>query len=143
MFNYDNIGEKIKGLAKAFFFIGAIAAVFAGIFLMSDSEDTVLWGLLMIIAGPIISWVSSWLLYGFGQLIENSDMQVTLLRKMERQLSTLREESAPDAKPAAATVTQAAFVPKAPRENRWKCNECGYDYNVEGKTSCDICGSRR
>jgi len=74
MFNYDNIGEKIKGLAKAFFFIGAIAAVFAGIFLMSDSEDTVLWGLLMIIAGPIISWVSSWLLYGFGQLIENSDI---------------------------------------------------------------------
>jgi hypothetical protein len=27
-----------------------------------------------LIAGPIIAWVSSWLLYGFGQLIENSDI---------------------------------------------------------------------
>lgn len=70
-------------------------------------------------------------------------MQVTLLSKLERQLSMLREESAPEAKSAAASVAQAVFVPRASSANRWKCKECGYDYNVEGKTSCDICGSRR
>ena len=36
----------------------------------------ILYGLLVLIAGPIIAWVSSWLLYGFGQLIENTDQLV-------------------------------------------------------------------
>lgn len=71
---YDNIGGKIKGLAKASFIVVAIAAVITGIVLMVADEDLILYGLLVLIVGPIIAWVSSWLLYGFGQLIENSDI---------------------------------------------------------------------
>ena len=26
------------------------------------------------VVGPIVAWFSSWLLYGFGQLVENSDI---------------------------------------------------------------------
>ena len=74
MFNYENIGDKIKGLAQMAFVVEAIAAVIAGIALMISDEDLILYGLLVLIAGPIIAWVSSWLLYGFGQLIENSDI---------------------------------------------------------------------
>jgi DNA-directed RNA polymerase subunit M/transcription elongation factor TFIIS len=74
MFNYDNIGNKIKGLAQMTFVVEAIAAVITGIALMASDEDLILYGLLVLIAGPIIAWVSSWLLYGFGQLIENSDI---------------------------------------------------------------------
>ena len=71
---YDNIGGKIKGLAKASFIVAAIAEAITGIALMASDEDLILYGLLVLIAGPIITWVSSWLLYGFGQLIENSDI---------------------------------------------------------------------
>ena len=74
MFNYENIGDKIKGLAQMAFVVEAIAAVITGIALMASDEDLILYGLLVLIAGPIIAWVSSWLLYGFGQLIENSDI---------------------------------------------------------------------
>ena len=74
MFNYENIGNKIKGLAQMAFVVEAIAAVITGIALMATDEDLILYGLLVLIAGPIIAWVSSWLLYGFGQLIENSDI---------------------------------------------------------------------
>lgn len=74
MFNYENIGNKIKGLAQMAFVVEAIAAVITGIALMASDEDLILYGLLVLIAGPIIAWVSSWLLYGFGQLIENSDI---------------------------------------------------------------------
>lgn len=74
MFNYENIGNKIKGLAQMAFVVEAIAAVITGIALMASDEDMILYGLLVLIAGPIIAWVSSWLLYGFGQLIENSDI---------------------------------------------------------------------
>ena len=71
---FDNIGDKIKGLAQMVFVVEAIAAVITGIALMASDEDLILYGLLVLIAGPIIAWVSSWLLYGFGQLIENSDI---------------------------------------------------------------------
>lgn len=74
MFKYENIGDKIKGLAQMIFVIEAIAAFIAGIALIASDEDLIPLGLLVIVIGPIIAWVSSWLLYGFGQLIENSDI---------------------------------------------------------------------
>ena len=69
---YDNIGEKIKGLAIAFFIVEAIAAVIAGIALMAIDEDLILFGALTLIVGPVVAWVSSWLLYGFGELIDKT-----------------------------------------------------------------------
>ena len=74
MFSYDNIGGKIKGWAKWIFAIEAIAAVISGFVLMAQNEDMILSGLLVVVFGPIVAWVSSWLLYGYGQLIENSDI---------------------------------------------------------------------
>jgi hypothetical protein len=70
---YDNIGGKIKGLAKASFIVAAIAEVITGIALMA-TDDLIGYGLLVMFVGPIAAWVSSWLLYGFGQLVENSDI---------------------------------------------------------------------
>lgn len=67
---YDNIGGKIKGLAKASFIVAAIAEVITGIALMAADEDLILYGLLVMVVGPIVAWVSSWLLYGFGELID-------------------------------------------------------------------------
>ena len=76
MFNYDNIGGKIKGLAKAAFIVEAIAAVLSGLVMFVEDDDMFLIALLVAIVGPIVAWVGSWLLYGFGQLIENSDTLV-------------------------------------------------------------------
>ncbi len=72
MFNYDNIGGKIKSWAIWIFIVEAIAAIIGGVTLIGN--DDILYGFLTIVFGPIAAWVSSWLLYGFGQLIENSDI---------------------------------------------------------------------
>jgi hypothetical protein len=69
---YDNIGGKIKGLAKASFIVAAIAEVITGIALMATDEDLIGYGLLVMFVGPIVAWVSSWLLYGFGELIDKA-----------------------------------------------------------------------
>ena len=71
---FNNIGGKIKGLATATFIVEAISAIVTGIALMCIDEDLIGIGLLVMLVGPIVSWISSWLLYGFGQLIENSDI---------------------------------------------------------------------
>ena len=67
---YDNIGGKIKGLAKAVFIIEAITAVIMGFVLIATDVDMIPFGLLVMIVGSLVAWVSSWLLYGFGQLID-------------------------------------------------------------------------
>lgn len=69
---YDNIGGKIKGLAKATVFVGAIAGVITGIAIGGSDEDMVPFGLLVMVVGPIVAWVSSWLLYGFGELVDKA-----------------------------------------------------------------------
>ena len=67
---YDNIGRKIKGLAKAIFIAQGISMAITGIVLMCIDEDLILYGVLTLILGPIFAWISSWLLYGFGELID-------------------------------------------------------------------------
>jgi hypothetical protein len=69
---YKNIGKKIKTLAKAMFIIEAIASVISGIALMPIDDEFILYGLLIIFFGPVVAWVSSWILYGFGELVDKT-----------------------------------------------------------------------
>lgn len=74
MFNYDDIGGKIKSLAKVSFIIEAISAVITGLAILVNGNG---WGILIAIAGPFAAWVGSWVLYGFGQLIDNTTPHCT------------------------------------------------------------------
>ena len=70
---YINIGSKIKGLAIVVFILGLIASVISGIIFAVLDDNLVLIGLLAIMLGTIATLTSSLLIYGFGQLFENSD----------------------------------------------------------------------
>lgn len=67
---YDNIGGKIKGLTKWVCIIGSIIMAISGIVCMGQGEDFIPVGILLLILGPVLCWISSWILYGFGELIE-------------------------------------------------------------------------
>ena len=72
MFNYNNIGGKIQGLAKFFFILGAIFSVIGGISTIAAFDGEALGfltAIVVIIVGAIGSWIGSWMLYGFGELI--------------------------------------------------------------------------
>ena len=73
---YDNIGGKIKGLAKAIFIIGAVVSFIAGIALMLVNDNLIFVGVLIWFLGIIVAWVSSWVIYGFGEIIDKvSDIE--------------------------------------------------------------------
>ena len=65
---YDNIGGKIKGLARAIFFIEAIGSIITGIALGVEYEFC----FIICLIGPLVAWISSWLLYGFGELVDKA-----------------------------------------------------------------------
>ncbi len=75
---FDNIGGKIKAFAQVVCLIGIIASVICGIIMMAIGEaGFTLVGFLIMILGPLFSWIGSFMTYGFGQLIENTDTLVT------------------------------------------------------------------
>lgn len=71
---FYNIGQKIKALAVVITWIGIVLSVIAG-FVVSSTGDWQM-GIIIVIAGGLGSWLMSFLLYGFGQLIYNTDILV-------------------------------------------------------------------
>lgn len=73
---FDNIGEKIKSLAVIVCRIGIIVYILAAITMMIigtnsyDGEAITAWGVIVLIAGPLLSIANSFIIYGFGELIE-------------------------------------------------------------------------
>ena len=67
---FENIGGKIKTLAKACTWIGIGVSGLASLGLLFTNFMA---GLLVFAVGALCSWIGSFMLYGFGQLIENTD----------------------------------------------------------------------
>lgn len=83
---FRNIGKKIKVLALIIFIIETAAAVIAGISMMAVDEFLIPSGFLVLVAGPVVAWISSWFMYGFGEIID----KLTAIEK-----NTRGEQSAP------------------------------------------------
>ncbi len=82
---FDNIGDKIKMLAKVICLAGIIISLIAGIALMSNGSGG--FGFLTIVVGALLSWVGTFVLYGFGKLVENSDIMVQGKKTEEPKVS--------------------------------------------------------
>lgn len=68
---FENIGGKIKGFAQAWCWIILIGSVVAWIILLSDwgADEWLPW--IVLLSGLAIV-PSAWVIYGFGQLIEDA-----------------------------------------------------------------------
>ncbi len=79
---FNNIGHKIKSVAKIFTWVGIISCVLCGLVVMFSSGKlngqsfgyaaSIPSGLAIMIIGSICSWLVNLTLYGFGELVENS-----------------------------------------------------------------------
>lgn len=103
---FNNIGEKIKKVAFIFFILSATICVLVGFsYIIADislsatttygettSSTFILTGILYIIIGPLASWLSSIVLYGFGELVANSTILANTVSN-EENLSTGNQQS--------------------------------------------------
>ena len=67
---YKNIGNKIKIVAQISAIFLSIICIIIGI---SYTSQNIFQALLYIILGPFFSWIASFVLYGFGTIVENLD----------------------------------------------------------------------
>ena len=82
---YEKIGSKIKILAKVMFFIGSFGSIMAGVAFMIDKNEFNFIGIIILVAGIILSLVTTWLLYGFGELIEKTSFIATNVYSSKNQ----------------------------------------------------------
>ena len=68
--NIDNVGQKIKGVASATCFLGVLVSILGGGAISVEVNSIV--GLITIVVGVVLSWAGSLMVYGFGELVENS-----------------------------------------------------------------------
>lgn len=69
---FENIGQLIIRMAVWIFAIEVIAAFVGGIAIMYVDESMIVVGLLTIVLGLLVSWVSFCLLVGYGELINRT-----------------------------------------------------------------------
>lgn len=91
---FRNIGDKIKIVAEVSCWLGIVGSVLYGIIIAGRIEDSILLslliGVLIMGLGSLLSWIGSFVLYGFGQLIENSDILVEKADRIEKSVIQMR-----------------------------------------------------
>lgn len=147
---YTDIGEKIQILAKWIFTVETIGAIVTGIILLAD--EYILAGLLTLFCGPIFAWISTWILYAFGQLVEDihdindqtskvynisQNVQILAQPMIDAKAKQAKKEEDEKAKREAQEKTKKASETK---ENApYWCGKCGHDGPYD--ENCPMCGS--
>ncbi|MBO5008585.1 MAG: hypothetical protein J6D26_07100 [Clostridia bacterium] len=67
---FENVGYSLKMLAKIIFATGIAASLVIGGMLIAQGMGYELMAIIIIISGVLCSYMSSLLLYGFGELLE-------------------------------------------------------------------------
>ena len=69
-FSYENIGRKIKGVAIFTVFINALLSIIALFYFLSEDDYPTLVPLLIMLGILIGGFILSWLIYGFGEIVD-------------------------------------------------------------------------
>lgn len=167
---FRNIGRKIKTLALVLFWItlvsGVIASMILGIMLCIRGARYYsmyfLAGFGVIIFGSaisfLVSWIGSFFMYGFGQLIDDSEINRQTNQQILRRLESGSASAASNPEPYRSTTNPEGFrpayrpaAPVAPVSQNapvrsdgpaagWYCKKCGMKNESVAKF-CLRCGT--
>lgn len=140
---FDNIGSKIKTVAATIAWLGIIGSIIIGIIIIAEANDSyypsateTLNGWLVIIVGSLSSWVSSFTLYGFGQLIENTDIISAKLESIKRTTSEYAANASDKTPPSSNGVKSSTNSDKAQASS----NDTKSSINPSSYIgSCELC----
>lgn len=124
---FFNIGNKIKVLAMVTTIIGIIFSIIFGIIIMIENFFL---GLISMLICGVSSWVGSFMIYGFGELIECAQRIARNTRPSVNTSALLQSASA----------TQK-ITPKAPVLSTEKihCPDCRQEISAN-EQKCPYCG---
>lgn len=75
---FTKIGKKIKTVATVVFYVLALASIISGFYVifgfgrLVGTGNAILLGILIALLGCLLAWLSSIMMYGYGELVDNS-----------------------------------------------------------------------
>ncbi len=153
---FDNIGEKIKTLAKVLTILGSALSVLYGLVLMVSDEGVFFSGIFIMIFGSLLSWVGSFTLYGFGEVInqleDSNENSRKLYRMLKKEINVLiytsqhadkvAEMNNSDESDTDAPVSMPKPIEKMAESknsgHKWLCYSCK---RLRDSTPCPYCGN--
>ena len=152
---FENIGAKIMGLATIISIFGITGSIVVGFGVMFSSGNTdeasagVGFGIMII--GSLISWVGGFLLYGFGELIEQTTVNAEATREllnlykkeMKDQVSEENKSSASPVINETIKIEKSNIPVKVHKNNDGKiiCPACGHEQEGH-RLVCFECGQK-
>ncbi len=138
---FDNIGGKLKSVARIITVSGIIVSIVAGILTLRYNGL----GIVIALLGSLVSWASSIALYGFGQLVENSDRMVAMQKQLlqtsgvsaSEPFAASKRASTPP-KPVDNVLSQSISHENPPQKQR-RCVYCG---EILRSDVCEMCGQK-
>jgi hypothetical protein len=139
-----------------------VLSVVAGVGLILTEEEFIFFALLVWVAGPLGAWVSSWFLYGFGEIIctlqaieENTRGSALSLKKQEKTAKQEPSKKSTPAKQTAKTPPSKAktALPEEEEEEeeddegveegtpQTRCPKCGKEHDFD-YPKCPHCGHK-
>lgn len=160
---FNKVGQKIKSLAKIICGIGITVSIIAATVMFSIASSVMYGGgalvgigFVLLILGPLFSWISSFFMYGFGELIDNSDsikqdiLKIRGLSNIPYNYKEMAEKEAvannsgnkfkmPSNENNCLKVTIPKIVSTPAKENSKRCLMCSRLIPIEQKIC--VCGS--
>lgn len=140
---FDNVGGKIKDLTRWICLISMAAFVITGVVIMFS--ESFFGGLLTAVVGAASAWAGSFVLYGFGELVESAmvlrDAELKRQREQEQKPEGGRRSRTQSEQSSGYSLSQLA----AQREGKtagWRCKKCG-KMNTTTALYCIDCGGDR
>ena len=124
MFNYDDIGEKIKGWAKWVAIVEAVGAIISGFLMMFSGGIMIINGIITAVIGSLVAWVSSWLLYGLGEIVDAASLYIHNSRKPSSS-SVGNGSGGFNLVHSTANDSRCAYCGKTLSPNATFCENCG------------------
>ena len=89
---FSNMGRKIRILSQIVMWAGISFSILGGLALalLGKEEQFIVAGIIVAIAGTLVSWILSFLLCGYGELIQANTDMLSAIREMKNDLHIIR-----------------------------------------------------
>ena len=145
LFNFDNIGGKIKSFAELSCWITILLIWVSSLsifIILLENKRTIEYCWIPIVSavvGPLFIWICSWVIYAFGELVEDTHAIRTKYYPQSEELAK-HEEEAKIKREAEIQAQKSKFEAKI-KSQKYECPKCKHTIHY-GDDVCKKCGRK-